>query len=703
MGETDLAAAHAAAVLESALGYIQRGWSVFPLHTVWAGRCTCGKTNCSAAGKHPRLPDGFKGATTDEDTVRKWIRQWPMSNIAIRTGGGLMVLDVDTDKGGDESLAELMENPEWAETISVKTGGGGSHHYFSVPSAVSCSVSVVADGLDVRGDGGYVVAPPSRHKSGNHYDWEGLVEVAEGEGHVTEAPEWLFRLCEQAKKGGGSRRDTSDPDPMMLNAFIGERRNVALSSLAGTMRRRGLSRESIEAALLVQNAQRCRPPLDDDEVKKIAWSISRYEPADPVLGQWIQDGKEGDDPSEEWKTALVHNRRGKLTGHPGNAVVILSNHPDWKGTLAYDSFMSETLWVKQPPLIAASYRRPDLGVLRDDHVLYVQQWLAHKHEGVKFTRDGLWLAIDAVSRNNEFHPVRDWLQSLKWDGTIRLDKWLSTYLGAEQSEYTAEVGRAWLVSAVARIMRPGVKADHVLVLEGGQGAGKSSSMSMLFGRDWFLDSLPDIRQKDALMVMRGKWGIEVAELDSFRGAAETRIKSFITQCWDEYRPSYARKVVRFPRQCVIVATTNEKSWLTDPTGGRRFWPVQVAVEGQFIDREALKRDRYQIWAEAVARFESGEVWWPDQRFARMFSVHQEERFDEDVWETVVKRWAGSRQKMRVEDVFTQALGIEMGRVTRSDQMRIGKILRRIGLEKKRLKSETGPGRETWYVRASSEQ
>lgn len=699
MGETDLAAVHSAAVLESALGYIKRGWHVFPLHTVWAGRCTCGKTNCSAPGKHPRLRDGFKGASRDEATVRDWLKRWPMSNIAIRTGDGLMVLDVDVDKGGDDSLAELMDNPEWAETVSVKTGGGGSHHYFAVPSAVPCSVSVVADGLDVRGDGGYVVAPPSRHKSGNHYEWEGCVEVEQGEGDVTEAPEWLLKLCQGAKKGGSAaRRESGDPDPMLLNAFIGERRNVALSSLAGTMRRRGLSRESIEAALLVQNAQRCRPPLGDDEVKKIAWSISRYEPADPVLGQWIQDGKEGDKPEDDWKTGLVRTKKGKITGHPGNAVLILRNHPDWQGALAYDAFMSETLWVKQPPAIAAGYPRPSVGVMRDGHVLYVQQWLAHKFDGVKFARDGLWLAIDEVARHNEFHPVREWLEGLKWDGDCRLDKWLSSYLGAEQSEYTAEVGRAWLVSAVARIMRPGCQADHVLVLEGGQGAGKSSSMAILFGRDWFLDSLPDIRQKDALMVMRGKWGIEVAELDSFRGAAETRIKSFITQRWDEYRPSYARKVVRFPRQNVIVATTNEKSWLTDPTGGRRFWPVQVATEGRFVDRVALQRDREQLWAEALARYESGEVWWPDQRFARMFSVHQEERFDEDVWETVVKRWAGSRVKMRVEDVFTQALGIEMGRVTRSDQMRVGRILRRLGLEKRRLKSETGSGRETWYVK-----
>ena len=259
-----------------------------------------------------------------------------------------------------------------------------------------------------------------------------------------------------------------------------------------------------------------------------------------------------------------------------------------------------------------------------------------------------------------------------------------------------------MVSAVARIMRPGCQADHVLVLEGWQGAGKSSAMRTLFGDAWFLDCLPDIRQKDALMALRGKWGIEVPELDSFRGAAETRIKSFISQRWDEYRPAYGRKVVRYPRQCVIVATTNEKRWLTDPTGGRRFWPVTVGGAGG-VDREGLERDREQLWAEAVTRYESNEKWWPEglhKPLAVALADAQDARYAGDIWEDIIRAWIGVRIAVEAERVFTEALGIEKGRITRGDQTRIGAIMGRIGYERTRRRVEGR--RRVFYVRRGEE-
>jgi len=257
----------------AALGYARLGLPVFPLHSPFKSGCSCGNAKCKNVGKHPRTAHGFKDATTNEKQIRKWWKQWPKANIGIQTGAesGINVLDVDPRHGGARSLQrlEMMAHAGLPLCPTVLTGGGGQHRYFSHPGVPVKNKTGIAPGLDIRGDGGYVVAPPSRHESGKRYEWAKHARL--GELELPRLPEWLQKLVtepakKQTKNSGGTIHE-------------GER-NAALTSLAGAVRRHGATEETILAALRKHNVERCDPPLSDEELETIAASVSKYPPAE---------------------------------------------------------------------------------------------------------------------------------------------------------------------------------------------------------------------------------------------------------------------------------------------------------------------------------------------------------------------------------------------------------------------------------------
>lgn len=252
---------------EAALAYAHGGWPVFPLHGVWDRQCTCNKSDCSQSGKHPRTPHGFKDATTDPATIERWWAEWPDANIGVATGtlSALVVLDLDKPEAAEVLRQRGVNRETWRSAT-----GRGEHWWFRHPGFPIPNRSGLFPGVDVRGDGGYVVVPPSRHRSGTVYRW--LAKNGTGPAALPAG------LLDVLQNGSARKRSLVT----VANPIREGMRNDTLASLAGSMRRRGMSQEAIEAALLAENARRCDPPLPEDEARKIATSVSRYQPAEDL-------------------------------------------------------------------------------------------------------------------------------------------------------------------------------------------------------------------------------------------------------------------------------------------------------------------------------------------------------------------------------------------------------------------------------------
>lgn len=310
----------------------------------------------------------------------------------------------------------------------------------------------------------------------------------------------------------------------------------------------------------------------------------------------------------------------------------------------------------------------------DVHVGRLQAML--QREGLETVgKDTVHQAVEIVAAENAFHPVRDYLTKLHWDGYPRLCTWLHRYLGVERNDYASGIGKLFMIAMVARVMKPGAKCDYMLVLEGAQGARKSTACRIL-GGPWFSDNMPDIRAgKDVSQHLKGKWLIEVAEMSALDKAEAAALKAFVTRDTERYRPSYGRLEVIEPRQCVFIGTTNKAVYLRDETGGRRFWPVKVGT----IDTDALARDRDQLFAEAVALFNQGDGWWPTSGFESLhIRPQQEARYEVDAWEEVIADWLVGKARVALLDVAIEAIGLDRSKVGTQEQRRIAGAMERLG-------------------------
>jgi predicted P-loop ATPase len=383
-------------------------------------------------------------------------------------------------------------------------------------------------------------------------------------------------------------------------------------------------------------------------------------------------------PLEGWRAACIIDDKGRIIANLANAMIALRADPSVDNVLAFDEMEQAARLMKRLPVAPDGKHAgtdPAPRLARDEDVSQLQEWL--QHQGLpRIGKDTVHQAVDQRARECSFHPVREWLDGLMWDGTKRLAGWLQTYLGATGDKaYLAAIGAMFLIGMVARIYRPGCKADYMLVLEGEQGIEKSRACHVLAG-DWFSDSLPDIHDKDARQHLRGKWLVEIAELSAFSRAETEALKAFITRTDEKYRPPYGRLEVNEPRQCVFIGTTNKENYLKDDAGARRFWPVNVDK----IDLKGLRRDRDQLFAEAVVRFRRGDHWWPDTAFEqRVIRPEQEGRYEADVWEETVAEYLKGQSRVTVTQIARLALGFDtIAKVGTADQRRIAAVLKTLG-------------------------
>lgn len=388
----------------------------------------------------------------------------------------------------------------------------------------------------------------------------------------------------------------------------------------------------------------------------------------------------------ELQDRIAEDDKGKALPTLANAMLILALDPKLAGRLGYDEFREQAYLMAAPPPAnpddetapgpyPRAWARADVANI----AAYVQRVYCPK-----MRREVVEDAMEAEAARNRFHPVRDYLAGLTWDGVPRIDTWLCTAFGAPGNPYTLSIGAKMLIAAVRRVRQPGVKFDHVPVAQGGQGLGKSTAFGALFGQDWFSDDLPDdLSDKDAAMALRGVWALEMAELTQLLASEAEAVKAFITRAVDRYRPPYGRQIIEVPRQVVLVGTTNAEEWLRDATGNRRFWPFDCTK----ADVSWVRENRDQLWAEAARREESGEPHWLDDQDALdEAKASQDDRMVEDPWLRPLSRYIEGLSRTTAPELLTNAIEMPKPQQNRAAQMRVSAILTRLGWKARRDKS-----------------
>jgi predicted P-loop ATPase len=390
--------------------------------------------------------------------------------------------------------------------------------------------------------------------------------------------------------------------------------------------------------------------------------------------------RKADEPSWAKGAPLVRDDWGRIRSNLENVCVALERDPALMGRFAYDEMLREA--VITAPIgrstkgnHAEGYPTP----IQDHHGTLVQRHL--QRSGLpQVGIEAVLQAMESVARERPFHPVRNYLSELAWDGTPRLDRWLTTYMGAEVCPYHDAIGAMFMTALVKRIFEPGCQADYMLVFEDREQGTRKSSACKILGGEYFSDSLPSLRfgQERASQHIKDKWIIEVGELSSFKGADADLLKQFITRRKEDYHAPYGRKDTHEPRQCLFVGTTNKETYLTDETGNRRYWPVRTRV----VRLDELARDKDQLFAEAVVRYRAGAATYPDRDFeARYIKPQQEARRFRDAWEDQVKAYIADKESVLVGEVARKGLELTNDKLGTREQRRIGAILVSLGWHK----------------------
>jgi len=394
-----------------------------------------------------------------------------------------------------------------------------------------------------------------------------------------------------------------------------------------------------------------------------------------------------------------------------NVFMILQHHPDWRGSLAMDEFANVIKCRRDTPVGLK------LNELWDEHQDFrLGLWIAQELNLFIKSEGMISSGVRATATENKYHPVRDWLNSLVWDGVPRISDWLTDFAGVAKTEYTSLVARYFLIGMVARIFDPGCKMDTALIMEGLQGEGKSSVARALCGDAWFSDTLFVMGDKDSFLALRGRWAYELAELDSFNRSESTRAKAFISSSTDTYRAPYDRVTKDHPRQCVFIGTTNQYEYFKDSSGNRRYWPVLCSDE---LNLDGLRAMRPQLFAEAVHYFLPGmeecaqgkkrsreHSWWPTKEEQdRLFTPEQEMRELDDPWMPQIYEWLKfnhDKKEVTSLEVLVGAIKMEVSKIdgTKQAAMRIGVCMRKLAWGKKR---RSGGAREWVYTRPTTDE
>ena len=639
-------------LLDAAIDYASRGLAVFPL---------------KPRDKAPITAHGVHEATTNFDQINKWWKRYPNANIGIACGkisGGLLVVDVDRKQNGVDGLDSLnaweRENGELPETVRSITGTGGSHLLYRIDGAGKNRVNLL-DGVDIRSDGGYIVAPPSIHPNGNKYEWE----YDPDEYEVANGNETLDKLLDFGKK------DKAENFTMPDKVGKGQR-NDTMYKLACSLQARNLPDAVVFDSVRSANNSMCDPPLSDAELSKIIESALKHE-----KGTQLSVNTAGLD------LLMVTTKQGtKVRQCAENVARVILNDPKLSGKIKDDTFGHKLIYFgqldwRQDGDTMGEWSDKDDAALRS--YLDIRYNLRNKSD----YEDGFNMAL----LENEYDPLRGYLDALEWDGKPRIDQLLTDYLGADPSEYNAAVMRVFLLGAVKRAYEPGCKFDYMPVLIGGQGEGKSTFFKYLSCNDaWYDDNFnfKNLDNKAVIESMSGRWILEMGEMDTLKKDAVTAdaLKAFITSQSDRYRTPFARRPEDRKRQCVFCGTSNDANFLKDRTGNRRYLPIDTRKDRATKDifNEAEARPEFiQAVAEAVHNYKQNPNALPvlPNHVAADAMKAQTEHLEEDPWVQLIDDYLHRTARDRVNVLCIWDEGFKQDAVLqkRADVNRILTIMR----------------------------
>ena len=638
-------------------------------------------------------------------------------NYGVKLTPDLLVIDYDPrndvteGKQALQNLIKYLDNFVF-DTYTVITGGNGLHIYMTKPPEISVTENLYKckkdkdgniiseefkeySGIEFKSVGRQVIGPLSIHPETNRQ-----YKIAYHKpSYRINAPAKLLDLIKRTDKIVGI-----DPTKTALNKYTDDEQSVqryksflkahppAVEGDGGDThtyktacrgRDFGLSPQLVFETMMFNWNNKCLPPWSDTEL----WVKVRsaFENNQDTQGKWNPATDFAPIVSAPPVGVLNFDRNAK-TGEVKKsrhnvACFMRMNESPIYNLLRYNLFTENIEFVGKAPWHSENDNRRGWS---DEDAIQFAFWLSEE----KIYEANIATVHEAalkIAMDNAYHPVINYLDNLRWDGIPRIHNWLTDYAGAANNPYVQSVGEKTLMAAVARIYEPGIKFDHVLVLEGEQGIGKSTLVHTL-GKNWYGDIIIDPHNKDTIDALRGKWIVEISEMECTRREVNA-LKRFISCTSDTVRLAYARTAKEFPRKSIFIGTINPemgRGYLKDSTGNRRYWPVEIIG----VDFDGLKNDVDQLWAEAVAKYKKGgaKLWIEDKNVRNLAAAEANKRYEGDPWEDIIEEFLESRKEpnglvkeyVTAQEILDECLLIPHSKIDKIHRNRVTIVLGRLG-------------------------